>query len=105
MNKVEIDLETYNKLYDISKKNEELQKQYDSLMETHIKLKQKQELEIEKLNKEIDDFLFNCLDLDSSKYIDTEICNFNIDTKHLAKYITENYLEKANKLFEEVTNE
>src|SRR5574344_839590 len=101
-NKVEIDLDTYNKLYDNSKQYEELLKQYNALTETYIEYKKTKENEIEDLNKKIDNFLFNILDLDSNKYDNTEICNFNISDKNeIADYITENYLEKANKMFED----
>lgn len=101
-NKVEIDLKTYNKLYDDSKEYEELLKQYNALTETYIEYKKTKENEIEDLNKKIDNFLFNILDLDSNKYVHTEICNFNIsDINEIADYITENYLEKANKMFED----
>lgn len=101
-NKVEIDLKTYNKFYDDSKEYEELLKQYNLLTEIYIEYKKTKENEIEDLNKKIDNFLFNILDLDSNKYVNTEICNFNISDKNeIADYINENYLEKANKMFED----
>ncbi len=104
MNKVELELDLYNDLYNSKK----------TLEETIIALDKceiEKEVQIVSLNNEIKGLkngikllIENSIRDKSSLYTD-EVSNFNIDSEKLAKHLTENYLDETLEVVRRNNNE